>query len=166
MNDRKVMFICNHCPYVIHLKEDIVKLANNYMPKGLAVVAISSNSVETHPQDGLSFMAEEATTYKYPFPYLYDETQEVAKAYGAVCTPDFYLFKKDGRRPFELVYHDRFDNSRLRSNTPTTEHQVGTCIQKLLTLPGIVVAASSLTGYMCPSYAIFPSRLGELVNGI
>ncbi|CAM6079346.1 unnamed protein product [Sphagnum tenellum] len=120
MNDRKVMFICNHCPYVIHLKEDIVKLANNYMPKGLAVVAISSNSVETHPQDGPSLMAEEATTYKYPFPYLYDETQEVAKAYGAVCTPDFYLFKKDGRRPFELVYHERLDNSRLPSNTPIT----------------------------------------------
>ncbi|KAH8946271.1 hypothetical protein BDL97_12G085600 [Sphagnum fallax] len=103
-----VMFICNHCPYVIHLKEDIVKLANNYMPKGLAVVAISSNSVETPTvQDGPSIMAEEATTYRYPFPYLYDETQEVAKAYGAVCTPDFYLFKKDGRRSFELVYHDR-----------------------------------------------------------
>jgi hypothetical protein len=67
------MFICNHCPYVVHLKEDIVKLSNNYMPKGLAVVAISSNSKETHPQDGPTFMAEDAKAYKYPFPYLYDE---------------------------------------------------------------------------------------------
>ncbi|KAK9134606.1 hypothetical protein Syun_013936 [Stephania yunnanensis] len=67
-----VMFVCNHCPFVIHLKKDIVKLANFYMEKGLAVVSISSNSVETHPQDGPEFMAEEARTYKYPFPYLYD----------------------------------------------------------------------------------------------
>ncbi|KAH8968781.1 hypothetical protein BDL97_03G148200 [Sphagnum fallax] len=118
------MFICNHCPYAIHLKEDIVKRANNYMLKGLAAVAISSNSVKTHPQDGPSFMAEEARTYKYPFPYLYDETQEVAKAYGAVCTPDFYLFKKDGRRPFELLYHGRFDDSQPRSNTPITGRDI------------------------------------------
>jgi peroxiredoxin len=142
-----VMFICNHCPYVIHLKEDIVKLANNYMPKGLAVVAISSNCVETHPQDGPSFMAEEATTYKYPFPYLYDETQEVAKAYGAVCTPDFYLFKKDGRRPFELVYHGRFDDSRPRSNTPITGRDIREALD--CTLSGRPVSGSQKPSIGC-----------------
>ncbi|XP_023523972.1 uncharacterized protein LOC111788057 [Cucurbita pepo subsp. pepo] len=115
-----VMFICNHCPFVIHLKKDIVKLSNFYMKKGLAVVAISSNSVATHPQDGPEFMAEEAKAFKYPFPYLYDDSQEVARDFGAVCTPEFFLFKKDGRRPFELVYHGQFDDSRPSNSKPVT----------------------------------------------
>nr|XP_011458536.1 PREDICTED: uncharacterized protein LOC101305999 isoform X1 [Fragaria vesca subsp. vesca] len=115
-----VMFICNHCPFVIHLKKAIVKLANFYMKKGLAVVAISSNSVTTHPQDGPEFMSEEARLFKYPFPYLYDESQDVAREFGAVCTPEFFLFKKDGRRPFELVYHGQFDDSRPSNNVPVT----------------------------------------------
>uniref|UniRef100_A0A0D6QXL3 Thioredoxin domain-containing protein n=1 Tax=Araucaria cunninghamii TaxID=56994 RepID=A0A0D6QXL3_ARACU len=115
-----VMFICNHCPFVKHLKKDIVKLTNEYIKKGLAVVAISSNSTVTHPQDGPEFMAEEAKSFMYPFPYLHDETQEVAQAFGAACTPDFFLFKKDGRRPFELVYHGQFDDSRPNNNKPIT----------------------------------------------
>ncbi|XP_042476052.1 uncharacterized protein LOC122057807 isoform X2 [Macadamia integrifolia] len=115
-----VMFICNHCPFVKHLKKDIVKLANFYMKKGLAVVAISSNSVVTHPEDGPEFMTEEAKLFKYPFPYLYDESQEVAQDFGAVCTPEFFLFKKEGRRPFELVYHGQFDDSRPSNNVPIT----------------------------------------------
>ncbi|XP_057833169.2 uncharacterized protein LOC131043947 isoform X2 [Cryptomeria japonica] len=94
-----VMFICNHCPFVIHLKRDIVKLANDYDRKGLATVAISSNSIVTHPQDGPDFMAEEAKSFDYPFPYLYDE---------------------DGRRPFELSYHGQFDDSRPNNNRPIT----------------------------------------------
>ncbi|KAK9110409.1 hypothetical protein Sjap_018469 [Stephania japonica] len=106
-----VMFICNHCPFVIHLKKDIVKLANFYMEKGLAVVAISSNSVATHPQDGPEFMAEEAQTYKYPFPYVYDE---------------------DGRRPFELVYHGQFDDSRPRNNVPVTGRDLSFAIDCVL----------------------------------
>ncbi|XP_057833170.2 uncharacterized protein LOC131043947 isoform X3 [Cryptomeria japonica] len=116
----EVMFICNHCPFVIHLKRDIVKLANDYDRKGLATVAISSNSIVTHPQDGPDFMAEEAKSFDYPFPYLYDETQEVAHAFGAACTPDFFIFKKDGRRPFELSYHGQFDDSRPNNNRPIT----------------------------------------------
>nr|XP_024362523.1 uncharacterized protein LOC112275946 isoform X1 [Physcomitrium patens] len=130
-----VMFICNHCPYVIHLKEDIAKLAGNYIPKGLAVVAISSNSVTSHPEDGPAFMAEEARAFGYPFPYLYDETQEVAKAYGAVCTPDFYLYRKmyHGQKPFELVYHGRFDESRPRSNVPVTGRDIREAIDCVLT---------------------------------
>ncbi|GJT38877.1 thioredoxin superfamily protein [Tanacetum coccineum] len=89
-----VMFICNHCPFVKHLKKDIVKLSNIYMEKGLGVVAISSNSAVTHPQDGPDFMAEDARLLNYPFPYLYDHSQDVAKDFGAVCTPEFFLFKK------------------------------------------------------------------------
>jgi thioredoxin-related protein len=88
------MFVCNHCPFVKHLKKDIAKLTSFYMEKGLAAVAISSNSIVTHPQDGPDYIAEEAKLYKYSFPYLYDESQEVAKAFRAVCTPEFYLFKK------------------------------------------------------------------------
>ncbi|KAF8690624.1 hypothetical protein HU200_040995 [Digitaria exilis] len=123
-----VMFICNHCPFVKHLKKDIAKLTSFYMEKGLGAVAISSNSVRTHPQDGPEQMAEEAKLFKYPFPYLYDESQEVAKAFGAVCTPEFYLFKKDGRRPFELFYHGQFDDSRPSNNLPVTGRDLSRAI--------------------------------------
>ncbi|XP_028806791.1 uncharacterized protein LOC114761561 isoform X2 [Neltuma alba] len=128
----QVMFICNHCPFVKHLKKDIVKLTNFYMQKGLAVIAISSNSVTTHPQDGPEFMAEEAKLFNYPFPYLYDETQDAARDFGAVCTPEFYLFKKDGRRPFELVYHGQFDDSRPNSNVPVTGRDLSLAIDRVL----------------------------------
>ncbi|XP_057503640.1 uncharacterized protein LOC130787266 isoform X2 [Actinidia eriantha] len=105
------MFICNHCPFVKNLKKDIVKLSNFYMKKGLAVVAISSNSVATHPQDGPEFMEEEAKLFKYPFPYLYDE---------------------DGRRPFELVYHGQFDDSRPSNNVPITGRDLSLAIDSVL----------------------------------
>ncbi|KMT19462.1 hypothetical protein BVRB_1g010900 isoform C [Beta vulgaris subsp. vulgaris] len=132
-----VMFICNHCPFVIHLKKDFVKLSNFYIKKGLAVVAISSNSVVTHPQDGPEFMAEEAKVYGYPFPYLYDEhswyqSQDVARDFEAVCTPEFFLFKKDGRRPFELVYHGQFDDSRPRNNVAITGRDLSMAIDSVL----------------------------------
>ncbi|OWM85067.1 hypothetical protein CDL15_Pgr027854 [Punica granatum] len=127
-----VMFICNHCPFVKHLKKDIVKLADFYMKKGLAVVAISSNSITTHPQDGPKFMAEEAKVFGYPFPYLYDESQDVARDFGAVCTPEFFLFKKDGRRPFELVYHGQFDDSRPSNNMPVTGRDLSLAIDCVL----------------------------------
>jgi len=102
-----VAFICNHCPYVIHLKPALVSFAREYAPD-LQVVAISSNSPETHPQDGPGQMAEEARKYDYPFPYLFDRTQEVAKAYRAACTPEFYLFDRERR----LIYRGRFDETR------------------------------------------------------
>ncbi|CAN6165776.1 unnamed protein product [Urochloa humidicola] len=123
-----VMFICNHCPFVKHLKKDIAKLTSFYVEKGLGVVAISSNSIKTHPQDGPERMAEDAKLFKYPFPYLYDESQEVAKAFEAVCTPEFYLFKKDGRRPFELFYHGQFDDSRPSNNVPVTGRDLSRAI--------------------------------------
>ena len=111
-----VMFICNHCPYVKHLKQALVDYANDYMPKGLGIAAISSNSVETHPDDSPDKMKEDAEAFGYPFPYLFDETQEVAKAYKAACTPDFYLF--DGDR--KLVYRGQFDDSRPKNDLPVT----------------------------------------------
>eukprot|EP00898_Chlorokybus_atmophyticus_P003397 jgi/Chlat1/4058/Chrsp26S04001 len=127
-----VAIMCNHCPFVIHLKPAITKLADDYMPKGLAVVGISSNSFETHPQDGPEAMAKDAEEQGYAFPYLYDETQEVAKAFRAACTPEFYLFKKDGRRPFELAYRGQFDDSRPGNNVPVTGKDLREAIERVL----------------------------------
>ena len=90
-----VMFICNHCPYVKHVNDQLVQLANDYMLKGVSLVAISSNDVENYPEDAPDKMKSTARELHYPFPYLYDETQKVAKAYDAACTPDFYLFDKN-----------------------------------------------------------------------
>ncbi|KAH7292576.1 hypothetical protein KP509_29G075500 [Ceratopteris richardii] len=126
------MFICNHCPFVVHLKMNLLKLANDYIPKGVGIVAISSNSIKTHPQDGPDMMAKEAQQLGYPFPYLYDETQEIAKAYGAACTPDFFLYKKDGRRPFELVYHGQFDDSRPGNGKPITGRDLRNALDCIL----------------------------------
>ncbi|CAN6458547.1 unnamed protein product [Victoria cruziana] len=100
--------------------------------KNLAVVAISSNSIETHPQDGPKFMAEEAKLFGYPFPYLYDESQDVARAFEAVCTPEFLLFKKDGRRPFYLFYHGQFDDSRPGNGVPVTGRDLSLAIDCVL----------------------------------
>lgn len=111
-----VMFICNHCPYVKLIKEALVKYAADYMDKGIGIVAISSNSVETHPQDGPDKMKEDAEKFGYPFPYLFDKTQEVAKAYKAACTPDFFLFDEK----HELFYRGQFDDSRPNNGIEPT----------------------------------------------
>ena len=103
-----VMFICAHCPYVRHLRGAIAKVASEYQPRGLGVVAIASNDVEQYPQDGPDGMRAERDEAGYTFPYLYDETQQVAKAYRAACTPDFFLFDQQRR----LVYRGQFDDSR------------------------------------------------------
>jgi peroxiredoxin len=114
-----VMFICNHCPYVKLIKESLVNYAADYMDRGIGIVAISSNSVETHPQDGPEKMKEDAETFGYPFPYLFDETQEVAKAYKAACTPDLFLFDEN----HELFYRGQFDDSRPGNGIePTGSH--------------------------------------------
>lgn len=109
-----MMFICNHCPYVIHVKSEVVRIANEYMPKGVSFIAISSNDVEKYPQDGPEAMKIFAEESGFQFPYLYDETQEVAKAYDAACTPDFYIF--DGN--LKLRYRGRLDDSRPREENP------------------------------------------------
>ncbi len=123
-----VAFICNHCPYVVHIRDEFVKFAREYQAKGLAVVAISANDVTTHPQDGPEHMTEYAEKYGYSFPYLYDESQDVAKAYDAACTPDLYLFNSDR----ELVYRGQFDNSRPNSGRPVTGKDLRTAVDAVL----------------------------------
>ncbi|MEM7454640.1 MAG: thioredoxin family protein [Planctomycetota bacterium] len=105
-----VMFICNHCPYVVHVAPELAKLGIDYADTALAVVAIQSNDVEAYPDDGPEKMKEEVTERGYGFPYLYDETQQVARAYTAACTPDFFLFDKK----HQLVYRGRLDETRPR----------------------------------------------------
>ncbi|MDO6758788.1 thioredoxin family protein [Tamlana sp. 2_MG-2023] len=103
-----IMFICNHCPFVIHINKEIVNIANAYAEKGIGFIAISSNDAVNYPQDGPEKMHVHAKNANYPFPYLYDETQRVAKAYDAACTPDFYLFDQD----LKLSYRGQLDDSR------------------------------------------------------
>jgi peroxiredoxin len=123
-----VLFICNHCPYVKHIRSGLAQLARDYQPRGLATVAISSNDVANYPQDSPAKMAEEAKSAGYIFPYLYDETQEVAKAYHAACTPDIYLFDKDQR----LVYRGQFDDSRPGTDVPVTGKDLRVAIDAVL----------------------------------
>lgn len=123
-----VVFICNHCPYVIHVIHEIVNIAKEYMPKGIGFVAISSNDVENYPQDAPDKMKEHAAKWEFPFPYLYDESQEVAKAYQAACTPDYNLFDAD-----ELcVYRGQLDNSRPKNNAPVDGKDLRAALEALL----------------------------------
>lgn len=111
-----VAFLCNHCPFVKHIADPFADFAQEYGERGLAVVAVMSNDVASHPGDRPEKMAEEVRTRGYTFPYLYDETQEVAKAFRAACTPDFFLFDGDGR----LAYRGQFDASRPGNDVPVT----------------------------------------------
>ena len=111
-----VVFMCNHCPYVKHIRSRFAQLAQEYQAKGVGVVGINSNDVESYPDDAPGKMAEEIKQVGYTFPYLSDENQEVAKAYRAACTPDFYLFDRDRR----LVYRGQFDDSRPGNGRPVT----------------------------------------------
>lgn len=111
-----VMFLCNHCPFVKHVIDELVHIGNDYEPQGVGIAAISANDVTTHPQDGPERMAELARDRRFPFPYLYDESQDTAKAYRAACTPDFFVF--DGNR--HLVYRGQLDDSRPGNDIPVT----------------------------------------------
>lgn len=111
-----VAFICNHCPFVKHIRAGLASFARDFAGRGAAMVAISSNDAVRYPADAPARMAEEAASAGYTFPYLYDESQEVAKAYRAACTPDFYVFDR-GRR---LVYRGQFDDSRPGNGKPVT----------------------------------------------
>jgi peroxiredoxin len=111
-----VIFMCNHCPFVIHLRDHLVKFIREYQDKGISVVAISSNDAEKYPADSPEKMKEDAEKYGYTFPYLYDETQDAAKAYRAACTPDFFLFD----RHRQLVYRGQYDDSRPSNGQPVT----------------------------------------------
>lgn len=103
-----VVFMCNHCPYVKHIRTSLASFAGEYSEKGLAVVGVNSNDATTHPQDSYEKMIAEKAEIGYPFPYLHDESQAVARAYGAVCTPDFFLYDGGGN----LVYRGQYDDSR------------------------------------------------------
>ena len=111
-----VVFMCNHCPFVKHISEGLAAFAREYQPRGLAIVGINSNDVTTHPDDSPAMMREEVKRAGYVFPYLYDESQKVAQAYHAACTPDWFLFDK----AHKLVYRGQFDDSRPGNGVPVT----------------------------------------------
>jgi peroxiredoxin len=123
-----VAFICNHCPFVKHVAKGFGRLAKEYQEKGVAVVGINSNDAQAHPGDSPEKMLEEARSVGYTFPYLVDETQEVARAYGAACTPDFFLF--DGER--RLVYRGQMDGSRPGNDVPVTGEDLRRALDSVL----------------------------------
>lgn len=123
-----VMFICTHCPYVKHVEHELAKLANDYAPQGLAVVAIGSNDPESHPADNPEGLKAQAERVGFKFPYLFDDTQDVAKAYTAACTPDFFLFDDT----HALAYRGRLDDSRPGSDTPVTGKDLRAAITAVL----------------------------------
>lgn len=123
-----VAFICNHCPYVILIRDAFARLAKEYQERGIAVVAISANDVANYPDDSPEKMAEEVNAHGYTFPYLYDESQQVAKAYQAACTPDLFLFDADHK----LFYRGQFDDARPRSDTPVTGNDLRHALDQLL----------------------------------
>lgn len=123
-----VMFICNHCPFVHHVIDEIVRIANDYRVQGIGVVAISSNDINKFPQDAPELMTEFAFENNLEFPYLYDETQEVAKAYNAACTPDFFLFDNQDK----LVYRGQLDDSRPGNGIPLSGNDLRGAIDGII----------------------------------
>lgn len=123
-----VMFICNHCPFVVHVRQQIAALAKEYSEKGVGIVGINSNDVANYPDDSPENMAKEVKTAGYVFSYLYDETQEVAKAYKAACTPDFFLFDADRK----LVYRGQLDDSRPGNDIPVTGKDLRAALDAVL----------------------------------
>lgn len=123
-----VMFICRHCPFVQHIQAELAKIGRDYEGRGLGIVAISSNDADTYPDDGPPSLKEQAQELGFAFPYLYDETQEVAKAYQAVCTPDFFLFD----RHLALIYRGQLDDSRPGNGVPVTGRDLRRAIDALL----------------------------------
>ncbi len=123
-----IMFICNHCPYVKHVNVELVRLYADYAARGVAFIAISSNDVEKYPDDSPEQMKLTAEQTGYQFPYLYDETQEVARAYEAACTPDFYIFDEQ----LGCVYRGQLDDSRPKNDKPVTGKDVRSALDQLL----------------------------------
>lgn len=138
-----VAFVCNHCPFVRHLRREFAAFAREYAPRGLAVVAINPNDLEAYPQDGPDAMRAEAAELGYGFPYLVDATQAVAKAYRAACTPDFFLFDAERR----LVYRGQFDDSRPGNGRPVTGADLRAAVEQ--TLAGGVPGADQLPSLGC-----------------
>jgi peroxiredoxin len=138
-----VIFLCNHCPYVKHVRREIARTVAEYQARGLAAVGISSNDIASHPQDGPEMMGKEAAEAGYTFPYLYDESQEVAKSYHAACTPDFFLF--DAHRA--LVYRGQMDDSRPGNGLPLTAADLRRALDAVLS--GLPVPAEQKPSRGC-----------------
>ncbi|TDI52037.1 MAG: thioredoxin family protein [Acidobacteria bacterium] len=138
-----VMFICNHCPYVKHVRQELARLGSDYSNSGLGIVAISSNDIDAYPADSPEAMKTEAETFGYSFPYLYDETQMVAAAYTAMCTPDFFLFGAENK----LAYRGRLDESRPDSGIPVTGKELRAAIDAVLA--GDLVSDQQLPSMGC-----------------
>ncbi len=138
-----VVFLSNHCPFVKHLRTELAEFAREYQEKGLAVVAINSNDIETHPDDSPAMMVLEVEQVGYTFPYLFDEDQSVAKAYTGACTPDFFLFDREQR----LVYRGQFDESRPSNGMPVTGHDLRAAADAVL--EGRPVAGEQIPSVGC-----------------
>jgi peroxiredoxin len=123
-----VMFICNHCPFVVHIREQLAALATDYKARGITIIAINSNDVDNYPDDAPEKMRTEREAAGYTFPYLFDASQEVAKTFGAACTPDFFLFDKHHK----LAYRGQLDASRPNSGVPVTGEDLRTAIDDVL----------------------------------
>lgn len=154
-----VVFMCNHCPFVVHIRSALASFAKEYAARGVALVGISSNYTGTHPQDGPELMKKEAAAAGYDFPYLYDETQAVARAYKAACTPDIYLFDAD----HSLVYRGQFDSSRPGNGLPVTGADLRSACDSVL-------AGKSVPGDQRPSIGCnikwIPGKEPEYFTGI
>lgn len=135
-----VVFMCNHCPYVVHVQHELAAIGREYGPKGIAMVGINANDAAAYPDDSFVRMGEEARRVGYPFPYLYDATQAVAKAYRAACTPDFFLFDGDRR----LVYRGQMDDARPGRDMPVTGRDLRRALDALL-------AGQPISGEQLPS---------------
>lgn len=138
-----VMFICNHCPYVKHVNAELVRVARDYQPRGIGFVAISSNDAANYPEDAPDKMTLTAREQGYPFPYLYDESQDVARAYQAACTPDFYLFDAS----LACVYRGQLDDSRPKNNVPVTGRDLRAAMDALVA--GKVISADQKASVGC-----------------
>ena len=123
-----VMFICNHCPFVKHVNEELVRICNDYRVTGFGFVAINSNDIENYPEDAPEFMWQIARKHKFSFPYLFDATQEIAKAYDAACTPDFFVFNAD----LKLVYRGQLDSSRPGNGIPVNGRDLREALDNIL----------------------------------
>lgn len=130
-----IMFICNHCPYVKHINKELTKLAQDYIPKNIQFIAINANDPDTYPEDSPAKMHEMSQAEGYPFPYLFDETQEVAKAYQAACTPDFFIFNSN----LELVYRGQLDDSRPNNQVPVSGRSIRDALDALLNKQSITL---------------------------
>jgi len=141
-NGTLVMFICNHCLYVKHVIQELVKIGNEYIPKGIGIVAINSNDISSYPDDHSDKMKTLAEELNFPFPYLFDESQEIAKAYDAACTPDFNLFDANNR----CVYRGQLDSSRPSNNVPVTGVDLRKALDQVLNGEQVLVEQTPSIG--------------------